>query len=443
LSERILIVDDDQSVLNVTGRWARLSGYEGVLAESAEEALEILDGAEVDLVITDLKLPGMDGLSLAQKLLDADPDRPVMLMTGFADLDSARQAVTTGIHEYFVKPFDLDDVGRSVGRAPQYRRTLAENRDYQESLAQKVDERTCELVELNAELEQQRVRSVEADRLHSLGEMAAGVAHELNQPLNGIRTFSEGIIYGMDNGWEVPANEVRETLEDIVQQVDRMTTIIDHMREFARDSAESDPVIFHVFDAVENALKLVGAQLKVHGILLVVDVPEDLPRCKGWPNLIEQALLNLISNARDAMDVRSKGAREKRADVSPGWRPILSIRAVHDVESGWVRTDISDTGGGIPEASAAGIFDPFFTTKEVGEGTGLGLSISRNLVERHGGRLELANHPGDGATFTIVLPSDESAQVTRDRSGEGAHDLVTVGGASGGRGEPDAFVHTP
>jgi C4-dicarboxylate-specific signal transduction histidine kinase len=206
----------------------------------------------------------------------------------------------------------------------------------------------------------------------------------------------------MREGWEATRDETRDTFEEIVQQVDRITEIIDHMRVFARDSGPSETGSVRISDVVQGALKLVGAQLRVHGITTTVDVPEGLPGAAGQPNRIEEVLLNLVINARDAVE-------ERRKREAAGWRGSLAIRAETDPDVKELRLSLSDNGGGIPEFVVDRIFDPFFTTKEVGRGTGLGLSIARGIVERYGGRLELQNRLGEGATFTIVLPIAEGA----------------------------------
>lgn len=550
MDERLLIVDDDESVLRMVVRWARSCGYVVSTASSAGEALNVTVSGSVDLVVTDLRMPGSDGLELARQLLAQDPDRPVIMMTGYADLGSAREAISAGIYEYLVKPFDLADLSRAVQRALEYRELRLDNRNYQTDLERQVAERTRELGGLNEELRkevetrrkaeeahrlaarrsrqehkmllevieslnhpfyvinadsyavelansasgfartpggatchvlnhdrqlpcageegypcpveevkstkqasraehvhrgkdgedrhveisshpifgssgevcrvlqycvdvterkhmehrlrQQQIRALEVDRLHSLGEMAAGVAHELNQPLNGIRAFSEGMLYGMRNGWDTPQEEIRDTLDEIVNQVDRMTDIIDHMRDFARDRSEADPIRFHISEVVRDTLKLVGAQLKLHGVKVFVSIPEDLPACEGWPRSLEQVFLNLVSNARDALGQRAQEAKLGGQGISPSWRPKLEITAQR--VDACIRIAFRDTGGGLSPDVARRAFDPFYTTKEVGKGTGLGLSISQNLVAQHGGKLTLENRPGEGSVFIIELP---------------------------------------
>ena len=258
---------------------------------------------------------------------------------------------------------------------------------------------TTERDRLQRELEQQRLRAVHADRLQALGEMAAGVAHELNQPLNGIRAFAEGALYGFRQGWETTPADTAETFTEVVRLVDRMTEVIDHMREFSRAGSDSDPVAFALQGSVEGALKLLGAQLRLNGISVDLDVPAALPRVQGHPNQIEQVVINLITNSRDAL-----AERQRQPVNDPLWRPVLRVKATAATDAPMVRLEVVDNGSGMPDAALARAFEPFFTTKEVGKGTGLGLSIARAIIERHRGVISLHNRPGDGLTVVVDLP---------------------------------------
>ena len=153
MGESILVVDDERPVRDMLGHFLEGQGHAVTHAESAQEALEAVERASPDLVITDLKMPGMDGLALAQKLLEQDSHRPVLLMTAYADLDSARRAVSVGVYEFFTKPFDLNDVAAGVRRALERRRPVLENQAYQKDLERKVEERTRELMHRLKELE--------------------------------------------------------------------------------------------------------------------------------------------------------------------------------------------------------------------------------------------------------------------------------------------------
>jgi PAS domain S-box-containing protein len=261
--------------------------------------------------------------------------------------------------------------------------------------------------QLSEQVQRQRLQALEANRLQTLGEMAAGIAHELNQPLNGIRAFAEGSLYGIRQGWPTPPDAVAETLGDIISQVDRITEIVDHMRVFARVGSGPDLVAVAISDVVGGALKLVSAQLRSHGIGVTVDVPPGLPLVLGHRNQLEQVVLNLIANARDALD-----SCRAQAAPKPAWSANLNLVGAVVEDGHTVALSVADNGGGIATEVLTRVFDPFFTTKEVGKGTGLGLSITRSIIERHHGRIEVDNRPGDGVTFTLLLPVVVDAAVT-------------------------------
>ena len=264
-------------------------------------------------------------------------------------------------------------------------------------------EKLVETIARRFESRELQLHLMQTSQLRALGEMAAGVAHELNQPLSGIRTFAEGILYGMKNNWDVDAAHIQSSLEDIVGQVDRMTTIIDHMRTFSRDSSEEDPCTFRIDEVFENVFKLVHSQLKVHGIEVAIDIEADVPECHGWPQQLEQVILNLITNARQAMDERA-GKLQQGLLSDSDWSPQLTMTVRSQKEQDLLVIGVGDTGGGIPEHIVENVFEPFFTSKEVGQGTGLGLSISHSIVQKHGGHIVLDNRPGLGVTFSVCLP---------------------------------------
>ncbi len=152
-----------------------------------------------------------------------------------------------------------------------------------------------------------------------------------------------------------------------------------------------------------GALKLIGAQLREHSVVVRQRLATNLPFCLGRPNELEQVVLNLLTNARDALDDRRAAQRADANSVGRQWQPRLTLTTA--VDGGWVRLEVTDNAGGIPESAVGRIFEPFFTTKPQGKGTGVGLAISLGIVERHGGRIEVENEPGTGVTFVVVLPA--------------------------------------
>ncbi len=224
------------------------------------------------------------------------------------------------------------------------------------------------------ELEAQRALSIRSDRLRSLGEMAAGIAHELNQPLVGVRGLAEHVLISLDRGWEVSEDKLRDRVRRIVEQADRMVHIIDHIRMFAREAGKPDLCPVSLNEVVSSGIDLLGAQLKSHGVALEANLAEELPNVLANPFSLEEVLINLMNNARDAVEGSQNGSA-----------PRISLRTYLEAEGAQpkVGIEVGDNGCGIPDDLLTRIWDPFFTTKAPDKGTGLGLSIS----EGHRGRV--------------------------------------------------------
>ncbi len=237
----------------------------------------------------------------------------------------------------------------------------------------------------------------QADKLATLGTLAAGTVHELSQPLNIIRLAVDSILIDKDTNASSVTVEAKE-LQDIVAQVLRMATIIDHMRVFSRK--ESNPGAPFVASAViADVLTLVERQISSTGIHLKRHMPESFGTVLGSSGQLEQVILNLVSNARDAVEAQARRMIEAGKDFQG---EIVIELAEQDAENR-IAVEISDNGGGIEESLVSNIFDPFFTTKEVGAGTGLGLSVSHTIIHAMGGTLE-AENTQTGACFRITLP---------------------------------------
>ena len=267
-----------------------------------------------------------------------------------------------------------------------------------DNLQQEIDERSRAEVarmQAEAELESQRALSLRADRLRSLGEMAAGMAHELNQPLMGVRGLAEHILIALERGWEITGDKLRERGQLIVEQADRMVHIIDHVRMFARESGKPEFVPVGLNRVVEAGVEMVGAQFRSHGIELKRELAEGLPSVHANPFSLEEVVINLLNNARDAVESRPE----------EGYQGTVVIRTSVNGSSA-VKLEVVDNGIGISADVAPRIFDPFYTTKDPDRGTGLGLSVSKAILEEAGGQIELSSVPGGGTTFTILLPAD-------------------------------------
>jgi len=253
------------------------------------------------------------------------------------------------------------------------------------------------------ETRESRAQLIQASKLATLGEMATGVAHELNQPLNIIRMAAESAAELIDEGDELEPEFFKRKLERIAAQTERASSIIDHMRLFGRKSG-AEPDAFDPIEAVNGAAGLLGEQLRTHGIILDTDIPNSCRRVIGNAIHVEQVVLNLMTNARDAIYARIA----EQPEAEGGGRISLSL--VEDPFTACVEISVQDNGGGVPEAVKERIFEPFFTTKEAGQGTGLGLSISYTMIKEMGGELSVANQ-GGGARFTVALPVAEVAKI--------------------------------
>ncbi|MEE8284902.1 MAG: PAS domain S-box protein [Alphaproteobacteria bacterium] len=238
---------------------------------------------------------------------------------------------------------------------------------------------------------------VQASKLATLGEMASGIAHELNQPLSVVGMAAELSLMSMEEG-EFDTEFVTRKLETIVRQKERMAGIVNHMRLFSR-SDKGELESFDPLESVSGAVRLIEQQLHASGIELDEELPAACRHVSGHPSQLEQVVLNLLTNARDAV----LGKMDGGGSGNSGRAPMVRVSLVDDKRRKTVVISVADNGGGIPEQALERIFDPFFTTKTEGQGTGLGLSIGYSIIDSMGGRLEARNANG-GATFRISLP---------------------------------------
>ena len=225
---------------------------------------------------------------------------------------------------------------------------------------------------------------IQTGKLSSIGELATGVAHELNQPLMIIRGYSQLICSELNKD-----DEYYKELKFIEHQTGRMAKIINHLRAFARQSEPSFTYI-NINNVIDASLIMVHEHLKIRNIKIVKKYKKDLPYIYGDPSHLEQVFLNLITNARDSMEELGGGVLEFKTEVSPDKKFVTAM--------------VCDSGSGIHEDYLDDIFNPFFTTKEVGKGTGLGLSISYGIIQAHKGTISVHSKSGVGTTFTIELP---------------------------------------
>ena len=272
---------------------------------------------------------------------------------------------------------------------------LKEERKLIDALA----ERLGRVIERNAILEAKRALEAEMrhqQKLESVGLLAGGVAHEINNPINGIMNYAQLIVDNLDGlNKDSP---LAEFAGEIIHETERIAVIIRNLLTFARHEKETHSPA-HMADIVEATLSLIRTLMRRDQITLDVTVPGDLPQIKCRSNQIQQVLMNLITNARDALN-------ERYPKYDPNKQITVISQVIVKEKLKWLRTTVEDHGIGIPPEIKAQMFDPFFTTKPKEIGTGLGLSISYGIVHDHHGQLHVESEPGQYTRFHLDLPVD-------------------------------------
>ncbi|MFC1461963.1 PAS domain S-box protein [Verrucomicrobiota bacterium] len=280
-------------------------------------------------------------------------------------------------------------------------RDITERKEAEEALSKSTEE----VKEKARELKETTSQLIQTEKLTALGELAAGVAHEMNQPLNGIKIICQDMLRDFGkNCFEMET--AKPNLDDVVELVDKMASIIDQMRIFVRRPETAAAETCEINMALEGVLKLLGQQLRDRGFEVRQEFAAGLPKITASIVMLEQVFMNLITNARDSVEAfRTEGmavvVRSRPASDSQGSK-------AHQVV-----VEVEDNGGGMDEATMERIFEPFFTTKKTGTGTGLGLSIAHRIVSDLGGRIEVESEEGEGAVFRVTLPVHEKQEQKR------------------------------
>lgn len=250
------------------------------------------------------------------------------------------------------------------------------------------DEITAVSVAINHMLEQIDARQtamVESHKLRAIGTLTAGVAHELNNPINNIMLTAHSLL---EDYKELSEEELLEMINDLINESNRSRSIVRNLLDFARESeSTSEPLDLGVL--VQETVRLAQNQIKVSGAKIDTTVQPNLPKIRGDNQKLKQVFLNLLLNAADAVEKNGQ----------------IKIDVEKDASSGFLAVHVLDNGCGIPAHILPYIFDPFFTAKDPGKGTGLGLSVSHGIVNMHGGRIKVNSEEGKFTRFTVILPS--------------------------------------
>lgn len=437
LRGRILAVDDEPLVLQLISLQAAKLGYRVSTASSGPEALAMLAEQRFDLLLTDILMPTMDGLTFMAEARRRQPELEVIVISGQHEIKTAVAAMKQGAVNYLQKPFSPQELEMALAKGMEQSQLRRQLREKQEELArsnreldehrrhleQLVEARTAELAAANRQLkadikarqmaekeaEQRRRQLIEADKLASLGILVAGVAHEINNPNNFITMNTPLLQRIWQDSSEIldrqllqkgdfqvaglPYSELRqyvpELLGGIAGGAERITRIVRNLNDYARQNAADMDQLFDLNQAVRAALALLASPLKKATHQLKVELAPNLPTLKGNFQRVEQVVINLLQNACQAL---------LSADCT------IEIRTEYLAAPKQVILEVIDQGQGINAQDLRRIQDPFFTTKRDRGGTGLGLSVSAGIMEEHGGRLHFTSEPGLGTTARAVFP---------------------------------------
>ncbi|MDE5075282.1 MAG: response regulator [Trichodesmium sp. St5_bin2_1] len=427
-SDLILVVDDTPANLAILSEALNDADFEVAIATDGELAISQAKLSLPSLVLLDVMMPGMDGFETCRRLKGSKVTKniPIIFMTALSDSIDKVKGLSLGAVDYVTKPFQEAELIARV-------RTQLKLYHLTEHLEHQVAERTAEVQQALQQLQLSQVQLVQSEKMAALGKLVAGVAHEINNPLNFIHAnlnhmeeYTQiflNFIELYQKNYPNPVDDIQEQAEDVNLSfirsdvikilasmkigTKRIREIVLSLRNFSRiDEAEFKAVDIH--EGIESTLIILQHRFKVQPkgpeIQLIREY-DKLPLVECYSGLLNQVFMNILANAIDSLEE----ANAKLADQQIQDRPnkIIIRTSIIDTES--VQIMVIDNGCGIPENIRPYIFDPFFTTKPVGKGTGMGLSISYQIItEKHKGQLKCFSEVGQETKFVIQIPIHQS-----------------------------------
>ncbi|HUG11059.1 MAG TPA: ATP-binding protein [Opitutaceae bacterium] len=410
-SPLVLVVDDERTSRLIAVKVIEDAGLRAEEAGDGESALLAFGLTQHDVVLLDVMMPGIDGFEVCQRLrkLPGGATTPVLIMTGLTDTASIERAYECGATDFITKPINWPVLGHRLRY--MLRAGRAEN-----ALRQRNDE----LKQSNAELQDTRDQLLQSEKMASIGQLAAGVAHEINNPIGYVKSnfgsldtylsqmFELIRIYRDEEAFivdpaalarisaarqsvdlEFLSEDVFALLKESREGISRVGKIVQDLKDFSRVGAGDEWGWADLHEGLETTINIVNNEIKYKAQL--VKEYGELPEIECLPSQLNQVFMNLLVNAAHAIETQG----------------TITIRS--GVQGGEIWIEVSDTGKGIAPEHLNRIFDPFFTTKLVGKGTGLGLALSHGIVQKHHGRIEVQSEVGHGTTFRVCLPVNQKA----------------------------------
>lgn len=411
---RILVVDDELELERLIKQRLRkkiiAKEIELIFVHNGKEALEQLqNGHQIDMVLTDLNMPEMDGLTLLNKLREIDETLKAVVISAYGDMKNIRTAMNCGAFDFITKPINFEDLTITINK------TLKDVKEVRETLKQ---------------LQQTQLQLLQQEKMAVLGQLVAGIAHEMNNPLTCISGYTELSSEGVRNlinhiqlyqekfpdaGLEIEQHAKNIKLDYFLERLPRMLSVMSEstsrlvhisnsLRTFSRGDTDF-PVSANIHEGIDSTLMILQHRLKGNNTRPEIQVIKDygeIPLVTCYLGQLNQVFMNILANAIDACEA----SNESRTFAEITDRPnIITIQTELSENQQSVVIKIKDNGTGMTEDVKSRIFDQLFTTKAVGQGTGFGLSISRQIVqETHGGSLTCHSVLGEGTEFAIAIP---------------------------------------
>jgi len=371
---RILLVDDEAGIRTVLGIALTDSGYAVTTAENGEDALAKFRQLRPPIVLTDIKMPDMDGIELLQQIKAESADTEVIMFTGHGDMELAIKSLKYDATDFVTKPINEEVLEIALKRARERIAMRHQIRAYTQNLERLVDEKARQLIE--------------AERMAAVGQTVAELSHTIKNIANALK----GSIFVLGKGIELDEKEYLlqgwRMVEENVEKIKNLSLDLLHFGKYSRANIRQSPPNL----PAEEVLRLMAAKACEGGVDLRSELGTDLPPLAMDPEGIQRCLMNLVENAIDAFRGNLTVDRSKQV--------VLRTRRG---ENGGVEYRVIDNGSGMGESVQQRLFQGFFSTKGT-DGTGLGLMMAKRIVDQHGGVIEVQSRPGEGTSVMIRLP---------------------------------------